>query len=79
MFTRQSMGLSIKSSIPSNLLPPLSGEALRIASEELKSHPRKKLDWLQVAEKLLQPDSEIGVLLLKEIAAAKRAAENSYS
>jgi len=71
--------LSIRSSIPSNLLPPLSGEALRIASEELKSHPQQKLDWLQVAEKLLQPDYGIGVLLLMEIAATKRAAENSYS
>src|SRR5947208_8622428 len=48
-FKRQIVGLSIKSSIPSNLLPPLSGEALRIASEELKSHPQQKLDWLQVA------------------------------
>ena len=78
-FKRQIVGLSIKSSIPSNLLPPLSGEALRIASEELKSHPQQKLDWLQVAEKLLQPDYGIGVLLLMEIAATKRAAENSYS
>src|SRR3989442_5392702 len=78
-FKRQIVGLSIKSSIPSNLLPPLSGEALRIASEELKSHPQQKLDWLQVAEKLLQPDYGIGVLLLMEIAATKSAAENCYS
>ncbi len=69
-FTRKSVtGLSIKSSIPSNLVPPLSGEALHIASKELKSNPQQKLDWLQVADELLQhPDSEIAVLLLKEIA-----------
>jgi len=73
-FKRQIAGLSIKSSIPSNLLPPLGGEALRIASKELKSK-QEKLDWLQVAEELLQhPDSEIAVLLLKEIAATKYAA-----
>ena len=73
-FKRQIAGLSIKSSIPSNLLPPLGGEALRIASKELKSK-QEKSDWLQVAEELLQhPDSEIAVLLLKEIAATKYAA-----
>jgi hypothetical protein len=77
-FKRQITGLSIKSSIPSNLLPPLGGEALRIASKELKSK-QQKLDWLQVAKELLQPDSETGVLLLKEIAATEHAAENSYS
>src|SRR5213080_4090972 len=71
---RQIAGLSLNSSIPSNLLPPLGGEALRIASKELKSK-QQKLDWLQVAEELLQhPDSEIAVLLLKEIAATKYAA-----
>ena len=78
-FTRQSMGLSVKSSIPPNLLPPLSGEALWMASRELKSK-QQKLDWLQVAKELLQhPDPEIAVLLLKEIAATEHAAENSHS
>jgi hypothetical protein len=77
-FTRQilSGSLSIKSSIPSNLLPPLSGVALRIASEKLKSNVQQKLDWLQVADELLQhPDSEMAILLLKEIAATRLAAE----
>jgi len=79
-FKRQIVtGLSIKSSIPSNLLPPLSEDALRIGSRELNSDPPRKLDGLQVAKELLQPDSEIGVLLFKEIAATKHAAENSYS
>src|SRR5438445_6571937 len=69
-FKRQIVGLSIKSSIPSNLLPPLSGEALWMASKQ--SNPQQKLDWLQVADQLLQhPDSEIAVLLLKEIAATR--------
>src|SRR5206468_2901506 len=78
-FTRQSMGLSVKSSIPPNLLPPLSGEALWMASKELKSK-QQKLDWLQVAKELLQhPDPEIAVLLSKEIAATEHAAENSHS
>src|SRR3989442_6158612 len=78
-FTRQSMGLSVKSSIPPNLLPPLSGEALWMASKELKSK-QQKLDWLQVAKELLQhPDSEIAVLLSKEIAATEHAAQNSHS
>ena len=62
-----------------NLLPPLSGEALWMASKELKSK-QQKLDWLQVAKELLQhPDSEIAVLLSKEIAATEHAAENSHS
>jgi len=69
-FRRQIAGLSIKSSIPPNLLPPLSGEALWMASKQ--SNPQQKLDWLQVADQLLQhPDSEIAVLLLKEIAATR--------
>ncbi len=78
-FTRKSVtGLSIKSSIPSNLVPPLSGEALHIASKELKSNPQQKLDWLQVADELLQhPDPEIAVLLLKEIAATEPAVKSS--
>jgi hypothetical protein len=65
------MGLSIKSSIPSNLLPQLSGEALREASEKLKNNPQQKLDWLQVAKQLLRPDYDIGVLLLQEMAATE--------
>src|SRR5437588_10074361 len=73
------LSMSVKSSIPPNLVPPLSGEALWMASKELKSK-QQKLDWLQVAKELLQhPDSEIAVLLLKEIAATEHAAENSHS
>jgi hypothetical protein len=68
--------LFIKSRIPPNLLPPLRGEGLRMASKELKSNPQQKLDWLQVADELLQhPDSEIAVLLVKEVLATRPTAE----
>jgi hypothetical protein len=72
-------------STPHNVYAPSQPAAaarwrtLRIASKELKSKPQQKLDWLQVAMELLQqPDSEIGLLLLKEIATTELVAEKSY-
>jgi hypothetical protein len=46
--------------------------------ESVGPNPQQKLDWLQVADELLQhPDSEIAVLLLKEIAATEPAVKSS--
>jgi DNA repair exonuclease SbcCD ATPase subunit len=61
--------------IPANLMPRLTEDALRTASQKMHSDPARKLEWLEVVEKLLQCDDGIGSLLLKEKAATRRAAE----
>jgi hypothetical protein len=48
-----------------------------VADKYTQSDPTEKLKWLGVVEKLLEPDSGIGFLLLKELIATRRAADKS--
>jgi hypothetical protein len=69
------MGFSTESnSIPSNLLPQLSGEGLRIASEELKNKPPQVGLAAGCRRIAAAPDSELALLLLKEILGVLREA-----
>jgi hypothetical protein len=67
----------IENRIPEKFMPRLTEEALRNASATMKSDPTEKLKWLEVVEKLLEPDSGIGSLLLMELAETRRAADTS--
>ena len=67
----------IENRIPEKFMPRLTQEALRNASATMKSDPTEKLKWLEVVEKLLEPDSGIGSLLLMELAETRRAADKS--
>ncbi len=67
----------ITNRIPEKFMPRLTEEALRNATARMESDPTKKLKWLEVVESLLEPDSGIGSLLWKELAATRRAAEKS--
>lgn len=69
--------LPIKNLIPEKHMPRLTQEALRIASERLKSSPLQRLEWLKTVEKLLKPDDGVGSLLLKEQQDARRAVDES--
>ena len=67
-----SFNLPEKNTIPANLMPRLSGEALWEATRVLNQarDPIRKLQWLEVVQKLLepeQPDYGVGVCLAKEI------------
>jgi len=74
-FRHEFLGLRADSRIPTELMPRLTEDALREASREMKSDPTRKLEWLQVMEKLLKPDYGIGSLLLKEIASTRSVIE----
>ena len=65
--------LQLHHSIPKNLMPRLTEEALRDASNSMDHDPAGKLEWLNVIEQLLEPDLGIGSLLLKEIASTRQA------
>src|ERR1700693_2663988 len=52
----------IENRIPEKFMPRLTEEALRNASATMQSDPTEKLKWLEVVEKLLEPDSGIGSL-----------------
>lgn len=67
----------IENGIPEKFMPRLTEEALRDASATMQSDPTEKLKWLEVVKKLLEPDSGIGSLLLKELIATRRAADKS--
>lgn len=69
------LGLRIDNHIPTNLMPRLTEDALRIASQKMDNEPARKLQWLEVIEKLLQSESGIGSLLTKEMVSARRAVE----
>jgi len=61
----------INNRIPPKLRPHLTEDALRIATAKLNNDPRRKLEWLEVIQELLEPDHGIGSLLLKEIRATE--------
>ena len=67
--------LPITNRIPEKHMPRLTQEALRIASQGLKNHPVRKLEWLKTMEKLLKADDGVSTLLLMEQQAARREAD----
>jgi hypothetical protein len=66
-------GRVINNGILGKLRPPLTEDALRIATDKLKDNPSRKLEWLEVIEKLAEPNFGIGSLLMKEIASTSQA------
>ena len=73
-FMNLGTGWRIQKCIPEKHMPCLTEDALRIASQKMESNLSEKLEWLEVVEKLIQPDSGIGSLLLMELSATRRAA-----
>jgi hypothetical protein len=69
--------LVIEYTISAELMPRLTEQALQNASSSMKSDPARKVDWLEVVEKLLKPDSGIGSLLSMELGATRRAVDES--
>jgi hypothetical protein len=57
--------------LPKKLLPRLTEDALQKAIHELKNDQPKRLEWLEVVAELLEPDSGVGSLLIKETMAAR--------
>jgi hypothetical protein len=55
------------------LLPRLTQDALREAVRELKNDQSKKLEWVEIVAKLLEADSDVAPLLIKETIAAGRS------
>jgi hypothetical protein len=66
-------GRVINNGIPARLRPPLTEDALRIATDKLKDNPSRKLEWLEVIEKLAEPDYGMGSLVMKEIVSTRQA------
>jgi hypothetical protein len=61
----------IQTKIDMKLMPRVTQEALRSASQKMQSDPAAKLQWLEIHNQLPM-DSEVGTLILKEILATRR-------
>jgi chromosome segregation ATPase len=73
--TKRFASWAVFHSIPDQLMPVLTGAELTEAVRKMKKDPAQRLEWLEVTQKLLKPEStEVSLNLAREISSALYAA-----